>query len=99
MINAAKPHISITDPSVVKIPGKLGTASHNNSSTAKNIGNEARTNNRESLIIKMKAGKSKNNLERRIGYCTQLLAKGLSELQLFCCVINARITKMKNHLT
>ena len=58
-INTANPHISIADPSVVKTPGKPGTANHSNKSTTKNTGNEAKTNNRESLIIKMKTGKSK----------------------------------------
>jgi hypothetical protein len=45
----------MAEPSMVKAPGKPGMASHSNSSTSKKTGNEARMNNREILINKMKA--------------------------------------------
>lgn len=58
MISAENALNSMNEPSAVNIPAKLGTANHNNRSTTKNTGNDAKTNNRESLIIKIKTVKS-----------------------------------------
>ena len=71
MLNTTNPLNNIADPSVLNTPGRPGTASHNSSSTSKNTGNETKTNNREILMIKMIAEKSK----RQSGYCTQVSAK------------------------
>lgn len=57
MINPTKPLSSIALPSIDTMPGKLGTANRNNSSTVKNTGKDTRINNREILIIKMQPEK------------------------------------------
>lgn len=59
IISTANALNSIAVPSIVNAPGKPGTANRNNSSTNKNTGNEAKINNREILIIKIKTVKPK----------------------------------------
>ena len=56
MINAANPLSSMAVANAFNTPGKPGTANHSDSSTSKNTGNEARTNNREILIINRATG-------------------------------------------
>lgn len=58
MISAENALNSMPEPKVINTPDKPGTANHNNSSTDKNTGNDARANNREILIIKIKTVKS-----------------------------------------